>query len=377
MPTLAIIPSEPIAEYEQAGYASWLEGYYNPAGLFSKVYVVSPLERRARSVYGLEIAPVPWWKVRSALGRVQPDVIRAYGGYWAMDLACAVRLPGVPVVVSLHDTAAETLHRTVREADRVWCVSGAVRAMALAAGIPDAVTRLLPNRVDRRRFNPEVPAERVRAVRDRFPAGRMVLHVGRKTHQKNPETLIDALRHLPAEYFAVFVGRGDDRTYRTRAAQTGVGARCYWVEAVENAELPAWFLACDCMCTPSRHEGFGIVFIEAAACGAAIVTCDLAPMNEYLAHGRSAHLVGDADDPAGLAAALRVVCENTGYRTVLKRGALAAAEPFDQEAISRLESGLYTEVLDLRRRGEVRRRSAGTALRNLGCAVHFYRNVWR
>ena len=45
------------------------------------------------------------------------------------------------------------------------------------------------------------------------------------------------------------------------------------------------------MCVPSRGEGFGIVFIEAAACGSVIVTSDIAPMNEFLTNGVNAIFV--------------------------------------------------------------------------------------
>ena len=40
------------------------------------------------------------------------------------------------------------------------------------------------------------------------------------------------------------------------------------------------------MCTPSKWEGFGLVFVEAAACGAKIITSDVPPMNEYFSNGK-------------------------------------------------------------------------------------------
>ena len=64
--------------------------------------------------------------------------------------------------------------------------------------------------------------------------------------------------------------------------------RCFWIESVKNSELPVWYSWCDCFCVPSRWEGFGLVFIEAAACGSAIVTSDIAPMTEYFTNDKSA-----------------------------------------------------------------------------------------
>jgi hypothetical protein len=99
------------------------------------------------------------------------------------------------------------------------------------------------------------------------------------------------------------------------------------------------------MCTPSRWEGFGIVFIEAAACGAAIVTSDIAPMNEFLTNDVSACLVQRFEDPQVLARAIRRVCEDQPYRNAICAGAVKASEPFDRRVIDTLETAFYDEAM--------------------------------
>jgi hypothetical protein len=117
------------------------------------------------------------------------------------------------------------------------------------------------------------------------------------------------------------------------------------VESVPNSELPVWYSWCDCLCVPSRWEGFGIVFIEAAACGTPIVTSRIAPMNEYLRHDVSAWLVEHYTDPRAVAAGVQAVCEDKALARRLGAGAVLAARPFASEVVDALEADYYREAI--------------------------------
>ena len=341
---LVVVPSDPIEAYERAGY-DWLERYYNPLGAFREVYLISPFEHGTRQSHGMTIIGAAKREFQSQLQKVQPDVVRAYGGYWPADLVCQNRVAGMPIVVSVHDTNPDLLHPSIAYADLVICMSRAISTKVIALGTTPERIRIMPNRVDLSIFHPIANETKLEALRNEFPSGKAVLHVGRKTPQKNLETIICALGILPREYYAVFIGAGDETPYRTLADRTGVADRCFWKESVRNSDLPAWYSWAACMCTPSRWEGFGIVFIEAAACGAAIVTSDIAPMNEYLEKDVSACLVEEFENPEAIAQAIRKVCENSEYRRTIQEGALKAAQPFDRQRIDKQEVGIYSGVL--------------------------------
>jgi glycosyltransferase involved in cell wall biosynthesis len=341
---LVVVPSDPLAAYEKAGYGSWLERYYNPAGFFGEVFLLSPLESGEREAHGMTVRGVPERDFREALRDVRPNLVRAYGGYWASDLAVSARIPGVPVVVSVHDRRPEMIHDSVLLADAVLCVAHVVERRVLDLGADPRKVRILPNRVDTRRFAPADSLAPSGAPPIR--AGRRILHVGRKSEEKNLDTVIRALARMPQDYGCVFVGRGDPSPYRDLARDQAVEDRCFWVESVPSDDLPAWYRWCDCMCVPSRFEGFGIVFLEAAACGAAIVTADRAPMNEYLVADVSAALVDHHEDPEAVAAAIRRCCEDADYGRRLHSGAVDAARPFDVEIVDELEADLYRDVLE-------------------------------
>lgn len=344
---LVVIPSDLISAYEKKGTSSRLEEYYNPQKMFLEVFAVSPLEEGERNAYGMTILGVSERDFLGVLRDIRPDVVRAYGGYWPADLACRFRLPGVPVIVSVHDTNPSLVHRSVRYADLVVCMSSAVRKQVIKKGADPQRVRILPNRIDATRFRPVNNRISMHSIDCRFPAGKHVLCIGRKSRQKNLDTLLRAVTFLPHDYSCVFIGQGETSSYLQLATDLGVTDRCFWLDRVENDELPLWYSWCDCLCVPSRWEGFGLVFVEAAACGTPIVTSDIEPMNEYLTHNVSAHLVEDFNNPQALAKAICKVCEDPAYRRLLAAGAIKAAQPFDRKIIDAQEVAIYREAMNL------------------------------
>ena len=344
---LVIVPNDPIALYVKGGFDSYLEGYFNPQGMFREVFAISPLEDREYQAFGMTIIPAPEGAVGSILRDLSPGVVRAYGGGWTADYACRHRVPNVPVVVSVHDTHSSMVRPSVRYADLILCVSRATQKEVLARGASPKQIRLLPNRFDRDIFRPVTDQSAIDTIARRFPPGKYIFQLGRKVHQKNLDTLIRALALLPSEYACIFAGMGDAGDYISLAKSLGVEKRCYWIDAIENSELPLWHAWCDCYCMPSRWEGFSIALVEAAACGAAIVASDIGPMRDLLTHDESACLVKDYEDHLALAAAIQKVCEDSMYRRKISSGAINAAEPFERSIIDGIEAAYYHEAINM------------------------------
>ena len=175
------------------------------------------------------------------------------------------------------------------------------------------------------------------------------MHVGRRTREKNLDTIIRALAVLPKEYSCVFVGSGDRRPFVSLSEELGVCDRCFWFDSVKNAELPVWYSWCDCFCFPSRFpsEGFPLVSLEAASCATPMVVSDVPPMNEYLTHNQSACLVKEYENPHALANAIRKVCEDGDYRATIKNGAFNVAQKFDLPTIDNIEAAIYREAMNM------------------------------
>lgn len=127
---------------------------------------------------------------------------------------------------------------------------------------------MFSNRVDLDTFRPVQETEpeyneRKERFEASFPAKYRVLHVGRRTEQKNLKTVIHALRLLGDDFVGIFVGLGKRDTFLRLAKKLNVENRVYFVDSIPNSELRWFYSFADVFCTPSLWEGFGIVFIEA------------------------------------------------------------------------------------------------------------------
>jgi glycosyltransferase involved in cell wall biosynthesis len=121
---------------------------------------------------------------------------------------------------------------------------------------------------------------------------------------KGLEVLFEALRLLPDVRLRVG-GKGEDVDfYRRRAEELGVADRVEFLGFVED--LNAFYGACHVFALPSTdvREGFGLVLLEAMACGRPVLATPLVGMAADLER-MGAGVVVPPNDPAALAAALR------------------------------------------------------------------------
>ncbi|MFH1776937.1 MAG: glycosyltransferase family 4 protein [Candidatus Omnitrophota bacterium] len=344
---LAVIPTDPIQAYKNAGISSWLKDYYNPLQFFDKVYLLSPLEKIKRYEFGMHIIPTNPADLKRQIKQIGIDLVRAYGSYWACDMACDNKVPGVPVVVSVHDTFLRNLHDSIKKADIILCVSGAVKQHVLTKVKELDKIWILPNRVD---FNVMSPKPLLKPIRLNKACDYKyrILHVGRTSNEKNLDTLIKSLAILGTGYCIVAIGKGNVTKYMKIADAHKVLEQCFFIDSVPNEELAGYYTWASCMCTPSRSEGFGIVFIEALACGAIVVTSDIAPINEYIKHMENGLLVKNYEDPQSLAEWIRIACCDQKIRKNIKQKARNSVKIFDKNNIDKLEVEYYKKVLLLK-----------------------------
>ena len=348
---LAVIPSDPIEAYKNKGIESWLEDYYNPLHFFDEVYLLSPLEGKERHEFGMNIIPTEAKQLKSRIRDLNIGVVRAYGGYWACDMACNNKVNDVPIVVSVHDTNVALLHNSIERADVILCVSEAVKKLVLTINKkPDRVW-ILPNRVNFDIMRPGLRNE-FKDLDNKYPFKFKILHVGRKSREKNLDTLIKALKILGDEYCIIAVGRGNLEEYMKLAKEETVLHKCYFIESIKNEELARYYSWASCMCVPSRWEGFGIVFIEALACESIVVTSDIAPMNGYIKHGGNGLLLKDYENPKALAEMIKTACNDKRLQESLKENTRKSVERFKKNRIDKLETEYYKKILAMSQNDE-------------------------
>ena len=227
----------------------------------------------------------------------------------------------------------------------------ASRLGPLARARPGLVDEL-PNGVDARRFHPGVEGGAVRDHYNLRPEDRTVLFVGaldRAHYFKGIGVLLQALGHIsdPALRLLV-VGDGDLRaTYQSQAQALGLGERVTFCGRVPDADLPAHYAASDLLVLPSTTmgEAFGVVLLEAMACGKPVIASNLPGVRSVVDDGRDGLLVrpGDVEDLAEKVQ--RLLADGSARREMGVRGRKKVEERYDwPRIVPRLEE-FYAEVL--------------------------------
>jgi glycosyltransferase involved in cell wall biosynthesis len=170
-----------------------------------------------------------------------------------------------------------------------------------------------------------------------------LLYVGRVDATKGIDTAIEALAGLEGAVLDV-VGRGDDayrRSLLERATELGVAGRLRF-SSVERSELAHVYRAADVCVFPSRwEEPFGMVPLEAMACGTPVVATGTGGSAEFLRDGTNC-LLFDPDDVAGLAAVIARLAGDEALRARLVAG---GRETAGRLTIDRLADQLAELVL--------------------------------
>jgi glycosyltransferase involved in cell wall biosynthesis len=194
----------------------------------------------------------------------------------------------------------------VRAADAIIVTSSDYAGSSFLAPRMEALRprlAVIPAGVDLGRFSPAGEADGM--VRQ-FAAGRPVIFflagLDQAHYFKGLHVLLQALTVLPNVVLAVG-GDGDLRPgYEAQAARLGVSERVRFVGKITDAALPAHYRAANVVALPSidRTEAFGLVLLEAMACGRPVVASRLPGVRTLVEEGRNGYLAepGNAADLA-------------------------------------------------------------------------------
>jgi len=152
-----------------------------------------------------------------------------------------------------------------------------------------------------------------------FPRGRVILTVGRwlaTERYKGMDTLITSLPRLLTrwpELQLVLVGMGDDRGWlQDLAEKNGVELHVHFLTGLNYTELAACYMACEIFALPSSGEGFGLVYLEAMACGKPVIGGAHGGAPEIIQDGVTGYLVPHGD-PIQLATSLEALLADPAH----------------------------------------------------------------
>lgn len=259
-----------------------------------------------------------------------------------------------------HDEPPESLLRIAAEQEVISQSDCVIASTPLEAddllahyGADPHALCVSPPGVDHDRFHPGDRAEARRRLG--LPSGPLVVFVGRVQPLKGVDVALDAYRLVRAVYpdaTLLVVGgpsgpRGgrEMRALQTRAARMGGGVR-FW-EPQPHTILADVYRAADVVHVPSRSETFGLVAVEAQACGAPVVATDVGGLRFSVKDGESGLLVRGWD-PVDHSAALMEVLGDPAQADLMGKRAVEHAERFSWDNAAQRFHELYAGVVGSR-----------------------------
>ena len=319
-------------------------------------------------------------------GSVQrSDILHGHTWYAHFAGCLAKQLLQVPLVLTTHSLephrpwkveqlgnayhASSWIERTAyQNADGVVAVSQSMKKdVQELYGVDADRIRVIPNGIDvaeyRRKLNPDLLRKYGIDAEKPF-----VLFVGRITRQKGIIHLLGALAHLPAGTQIVLCAGAPDtpeigEEMKARVAELRVARPdliVHWVaEMVSREDVIAFYSHAAIFVCPSVYEPFGIINLEAMACGAAVVASRVGGIPEAVADGETGLLVdvdpvGGTDfeprDPAAfarrLAGGISTLLENPAQRAAFAAaGRKRVEDHFSWESVAAQTLSFYKEVM--------------------------------
>jgi phosphatidylinositol alpha-1,6-mannosyltransferase len=236
----------------------------------------------------------------------------------------------------------------LRHADHVIANSEHTRDTLMSMAVdPDRITIIYPG-VDTARFRPDLDTTGLRERLDITSDEKLVFSVGRLSRRKGFDQTVRAIARLRAEGLSVryvLAGIGEDADYLdVLIAELGLQNAVHRIGAVSETDLPRWLNACDVFAMPNRdidgdNEGFGMVFVEAAACGK--------PSLAGIAGGTASAVLHEQTGLRVDGTSLDAVCE--GLHQLLTDDALR--QRLGTAGLARVKTAFCWEAVTLKTRG--------------------------
>lgn len=313
---------------------------------------------------------------RALQGKTAYDVIHSH--YWIsgkVGIAASKKM-NIPLIHTMHtmakvknlnlaeDESPEPELRVIGETEVVAASSAliantdseAASIVSLYGACPDIVHVVTPG-VDLYTFTPGIGRAAARNVLSIPIDAQVIAFVGRIQPHKGPELLIRATAemlshspHLRAKLIVYVIGGASGSgTAEVERLKELVG----WLNLCDvvrfmpplpRNELPNWYRAADLVCVPSYSESFGLVALEAQACGTPVVATAVGGLRTAIADGISGVLV-DGHDPRAWSSVLARLLVEPQRRVLLSMGALEHSSHFGWDATARGTLDIYDRVL--------------------------------
>lgn len=268
------------------------------------------------------------------------------------------KLRTIPVVVTSHGAYIEEFDElnTVMK----WVVRWVLRSVDVLVSVGETHAKLLTN-------IEEIPLSKIKTIdmgidiqtdapakssarsklgldQDRF----LVMFIGNLTYVKGPDLLLEALALMKDDFpelRCVFVGQGNYREkLEELVMESGLSACVEFVGGVPHEQVREYLAAADICVVPSRREPFGLIPIEAMACGIPVVAADVGELSRNIEHTVNG-LLFEKGNPERLAEALSVAIEDHALREELAGRGRIFAQDYDLHDRARQMLEIYDRLV--------------------------------
>jgi D-inositol-3-phosphate glycosyltransferase len=233
----------------------------------------------------------------------------------------------------------------------------AAHLVGLYGADPSSVHVVEPG-VDLETFSPGTSSARIEARRALgiAPDAVVLAFVGRIQPHKGPDVLLRAAAELVnsqpwlrSRLVVAVVGGSSGAGKEVErlndlANWLGIASSVLFMPPVDRAALPLWYRSADLVCVPSHSESFGLVALEAQACGTPVVAAAVGGLRTAVADGYSGVLI-DGHEPRDWAIVLGRLIAEPRRRDLLAIGAVDHARRFGWELTASRTLDVYEELL--------------------------------
>lgn len=251
----------------------------------------------------------------------------------------------------------EAERRLVHSLDRIVAATEHERQLLRQMFRVDArKVAVIPLGVDLGMFTPRPQAE-ARARLGLDPARRFVLAVGRIEPLKGLDILIRAVGGLQARVpVGLLIIGGDGRAalevarLESIAAEVGAGAAVRFLGPKPHDTLADWYAAADVVAVPSFYESFGLVAVEAMACGTPVVASRVGGLASTVVDGRTGYLV-PWRCPEPFAERIELLLRNEPLRLALGAAGVERMRAYDWSVVAARVGAATAALVEEHRRG--------------------------
>lgn len=276
------------------------------------------------------------------------DILHVHDRYAFLTQSLVKKLRGTPIVYTNHfwnwfgggmrtRTRRSLELYAFKNADRCITVSEGMKRKIINEGVEEERLVVIPNGVDTTLYRPAKEPEE---------EGKIV-SIGRIEHEKGFDVLIKAVNHVLKErecslYIAGFGSK--ERELRELASKLGIAQHVKFLGRRPPSEVVKHLQTCSFFALPSRYESFGMVYIEAMACGKPVIGTRTVGPDEVIEE--ECGFLVPVDDVNALAEKILVLLDDRELGKKMGRaGRRIAEEKYSWDAVGKRIIKVYEEVL--------------------------------